>query len=262
MQIGDYLTELAGPPVCKLLTDRAVRFDVVLHVLARYHVHDSIDIAARAFNHVIDSRKILVLQRFEDIGLRALVHPSLELLFYTLDDDINIQTVFVRAVQCAHPALAKRSDRTVAASKIRRPLTGFVIIHAHSSTRLLRRKFVFQTIKLRLNLRPVKIIAFAAVLRRVIGRRRHCPGRFGSLSASRAAEALSESLLSHRICDAGRFAGESAFFHDLACCAVRCFLGHLLGDRLSVVFRINLDTYRYQINISFNFDLTPYIEGE
>ena len=61
MQIGDYLTELAGPPVCKLLTDRAVRFDVVLHVFARYHVHDSIDIAARAFNHVIDSRKILVL---------------------------------------------------------------------------------------------------------------------------------------------------------------------------------------------------------
>ena len=86
MQIGDYLTELAGPPVCKLLTDRAVRFDVVLHVLARYHVHDSIDIAARAFNHVIDSRKILVLQRFEDIGLRALVHTGLtmqqEALFF------------------------------------------------------------------------------------------------------------------------------------------------------------------------------------
>ncbi len=39
----------------------------------------------------------------------------------------------------------------------------------------------------------------------------------------------------------------SPLFHDLACCAVRCFLGHLLGDRLSVVFRINLDTYRCRL---------------
>lgn len=133
MQIGNHLTELTGPPVRKLLADRTVCFDVVLHVLARYHVHDGIDIAARAFDHVIDARKILVLQRLEDVGLRALIHPSLELLFHTLDNDVNIQTVFVRTVKRTHSALAKRPDRTVAAPKIRRPLAGFSMPLSSSS---------------------------------------------------------------------------------------------------------------------------------
>ena len=133
MKISGHFTKLTSPSIGKLLIGRAMCFHIFLHIYARYHIHDRIDIAALAFNHVINTRQILMFERFQNVCLGAFIHPSLELLLHTLDNNIHVQTIFVRTVKCAHSAFAQRIDSAVSAPQISCPLAGIVIIHTHTS---------------------------------------------------------------------------------------------------------------------------------
>ena len=133
MKIRGHFTKLTSPSIGKLLINRAMCFHIFLHIYARYHIHDRIDIAALAFNHVINTWQILMFERFQNVCLSAFIHPSLELLLHTLDNNIHVQTIFVRTVKCAHSAFAQRIDPAVSTAQISGPLADIVIIHTHTS---------------------------------------------------------------------------------------------------------------------------------
>ena len=117
MKISGHFTKLTSPSIGKLLINRAMCFHIFLHIYARYHIHDRVD----------------MFERFQNVCLSAFIHPSLELLLHTLDNNIHVQTIFVRTVKCAHSAFAQRIDSAVSTPQISGPLAGIVIIHTHTS---------------------------------------------------------------------------------------------------------------------------------